>query len=227
MASPPVIEIVSATRLTESAFASSPLGVSLARMERDPRLVARIAFENRLGLPEIYNTRIASADPADVLVFIHDDVWIEDFFFADRLLNGLSQFDVLGAVGTSRRQPGQFMWALSPLTGEPDFPHLRGALAHGEAPLGPVNFYGQNPGECELLDGVFLAARKTTLVKRAIAFDPQFDFHFYDLDFCRTARRAGLRLGVWPISMTHRSLGGFERTAFGAMRQKYLTKWPD
>jgi Glycosyltransferase like family len=227
MSSPPVIEIISATRLSEAEFPASPLGLSLARMARDPRLLPRIAYENTRGLPEVYNERIAASHPADFLVFVHDDVWIEDYFFVDRLLEGFKIFDVIGMAGNSRRQPGQFMWATSPLTGKPDFPHLRGAIGHGDAPLGPINFYGPNPADCELLDGVFIAARKSDLLERSVVFDPQFDFHFYDLDFCRSARRANLRLGVWPIAMTHRSIGAFQRAAFGTNRKKYLAKWPD
>ncbi len=227
MATPPVIEIVSATRSSAKDFPASPLGVSLARLDRDPRLVPHIAFENARPLPEIYNTRIAAPEPADVLVFIHDDVWIEDFYFADRLLEGLGRFDVVGLAGNSRRYPGQKSWIASPDGPDPDRPHLRGAMAHGEAPLGPVRFFGPNAAACELLDGVFLAARKTTLAQRKVAFDPQFDFHFYDLDFCRSARKANLRLGVWPIAMTHRSNGNFGAAGYRENGLRYFAKWRD
>jgi GT2 family glycosyltransferase len=225
MAGPPIVEIVSATRLSREQFATSPLGVSLARMERDTRLLPKISYENRRGLSEIYNDRIASSDPADILVFIHDDVWIEDFFFTDRLLEGFKVFGLIGLAGNSRRQPGQYSWALSPQTDEPDFPHLRGTLAHGEVSQGPINFYGPNPADCELLDGVFLSARKASLAERKVSFDPQFDFHFYDLDFCRTARRAGLRLGVWPIAMTHQSGGAYGSPSHKENGRRYFDKW--
>ena len=227
MASAPIVEIISATRLSKAAFRDSPLGVSLARMERDTRLVPKISYENSLGLSEIYNARIASAETADILVFIHDDVWIEDFFFTDRLLEGFKVFGVIGLAGDSRRMPGQYSWALSPQTNQPDFPHLRGTLAYGTVSQGPINFYGPNPADCELLDGVFLAARKATLVDRKVAFDPQFDFHFYDLDFCRSARRAGVRLGVWPIAMTHQSNGAYGSPSHIANGKRYFAKWGD
>ena len=225
--SPPIVEIVSATRLSAADFPASPLGVSLARMSRNPSLVPKIAFENRRALPAVYNDRIASPDAADVLAFIHDDVWIEDFYFIDRLLEGLSHFDVVGLAGNSRRVPGQRSWINSPETQQPDAPHLRGAVAHGDAPLATIRFFGPMPAECELLDGVLLATRKATLRERGIGFDPQFDFHFYDLDFCRTARQANLRLGVWPISVTHRSGGAFGSPAFRDNGLRYFAKWGD
>jgi GT2 family glycosyltransferase len=223
----PIVEIVSATRRTADAFTASPLGVSLARMARDPRLVPHIAFENSRPLPEIYNERIASPDAADALVFIHDDVWIEDYFFVDRLLEALNRFDIVGLAGNSRRVPGQRTWINSPHARGPDHPYLRGAVAHGDGPMATVRFFGPNAAECELLDGVLLATRKATLVDRGVAFDPQFSFHFYDLDFCRTARAAGLRLGVWPIAVTHGSGGAFRSPEFKENGLRYFAKWGD
>jgi len=84
---------------------------------------------------------------------------------------------------------------------------------------------GPAPAECELLDGVFLAVKKSVLRARGVRFDPAFPFHFYDLDFCRTARQQGLRLGTWPICITHQSNGGFETAQWNAGYQAYLAKW--
>lgn len=36
-----------------------------------------------------------------------------------------------------------------------------------------------------------VAATRSTLKKAGVLFDPQFEFHFYDLDFCRTAGQRG------------------------------------
>jgi len=221
------VEIVSATRLSEADFwAAAPLGVSLARIARDPRVKPHIAFANSRGLPEVYNARLESADPADILVFVHDDVWLEDFYVIDRIIDGLKQFDIVGVAGNRRRVPGQRSWAHSFETGKLDLPHLAGAIAHGNAPLGKVGFYGPVIAEVEMLDGVFIAARKSALRDRGVRFDPRFSFHFYDLDFCRTARAAGLRLGTWPISMTHRSAGA-ESDLWRAALADYQAKWGD
>jgi len=60
-----------------------------------------------------------------------------------------------------------------------------------------------------------------------VLFDPRFDFHFYDMDFCRTARKAGLRLGTWPICLTHQSGGNFASDAWKEKCRLYREKWPD
>ena len=90
-----------------------------------------------------------------------------------------------------------------------------------------VGFFGPIVGECELLDGVLLAARASGLRQAGVRFDPRFRFHFYDLDFCRTARAAGLHLGTWPIALTHRSSGNPYSDEWNAALELYREKWGD
>lgn len=225
-----MIEIVSATRLSEEEFwRGSALGVSLRRLASDGRLTPQVTFANGTGLPAIYNARITAQNPANILVFVHDDVWLDDYFLADRVVAGLESFDVIGIAGNRRRVSGQRAWHFVAAPGQPqDQASLSGAIAHGRNPFGRVSTFGPLPAECELLDGVFLAARLRSLLDRSVRFDPVFDFHFYDLDFCRSARRAGLRLGTWPVCMTHQSNGqAFESPAWMNAYAKYLKKWGD
>ena len=226
-----MIEIVSATRLPEEAFwKQSALGQSLRRLKRDARLVPRVSFANARGLPEVYNARISAAADEDLLVFVHDDVWIDDHFLADRVIDGLQAYDVIGVAGNRRRQPGQPAWIflLEGMARVMDDPaNLSGAIANGKMPFGTISFFGPTPSECELLDGVFLAARKSTLQRAGLRFDPRFAFHFYDMDFCRSARQKGLRLGTWPICLTHQSTGGYSGETWNEMYRQYLEKWND
>jgi hypothetical protein len=223
-----MIEIVCATRRSPQAFARrSPLGRSLARWS-DARLSSHVAYRNTRGLAEVYNARITASGGADVLVFVHDDVWIDDPFPADSLLRGLSKFDVIGVAGNRRRVPGQVSWAF--VDGRfrwDDAANLSGAVAHRSGARVAMSRYGDAPARCELLDGVLLAARRTTLERRGVLFDPRFRFHFYDLDFCRTARARGLTLGTWPIAITHASGGELGSPEWKREREKYRRKWRD
>ncbi|MEO8157734.1 MAG: hypothetical protein ABI648_08045 [Betaproteobacteria bacterium] len=224
-----MIEIVSATRRAEKNFwEESALGQSLRRLAHDTRLVPHVAYSNSRGLPEIFNARIAAADRSDILVFIHDDVWIDDYFFADRVIEGCKAFDVIGLAGNRRRVPGQPAWAFidSKFTWD-DKSNLSGVIAHGPTPFGGISFFGAVPAPCELLDGVFFAASKAALRDRGVQFDARFDFHFYDMDFCRTARAKGLRLGTWPVCVTHQSGGAFGTPGWIAKFRTYLQKWGD
>ncbi|MFA6041667.1 MAG: tetratricopeptide repeat protein, partial [Methylophilus sp.] len=222
------IQLVSATRMSEQVFwEKSALGLSLKRhMQQNSNLKASIAYENTRGLSTIFNQSIANADKDTTLVFIHDDVWIDETNFADAVLAGLQQFDVIGVAGNKRRIPQQPAWAFVDVNFTWDNKeNLSGSVAHGAHAYGEVSNYGPVPAACELMDGVFLAAKKSTLLSKQVQFDEQFDFHFYDLDFCRSARNANLTLGTWPIKLTHQSGGAFGSAQWQAKYQLYLKKW--
>lgn len=222
-----MIEIVCATRLSTEEFgARSALGQSLQRLAFDHRIAVCLAPDNRSGLPQVYNARIGATGGPDCVVFMHDDVWIDDYYFVDRIASALDVYDVIGVAGNRRRVPRQPNWALVGvnLTWD-DAENLSGAVAHGARPFGEVSRYGLAPADCELLDGLLLAARRSTLRRRGVRFDPRFDFHFYDMDFCRGARQQGLRLGTWPICVTHQSGGAFGSARWHAMYRLYLDKW--
>jgi GT2 family glycosyltransferase len=224
-----MIEIVSATRLSKESFwEKSLLGRSLIRLEQDDRWVPRVAFENTRGLPEIFNARIEAESEHDILLFVHDDVWVSDFFLSDHLAEALDEFHVVGVAGNKRRIPCQPSWLFLDASLRYDHhSNLSGGIAHGEPPLGELILFGPTPADCELLDGVFLAARRSTLKEHGLRFDPRFMFHFYDLDFCRSARAMGLKLGTWPICLIHGSRGGFGRAEWRATLATYLDKWGD
>jgi hypothetical protein len=217
------IEIVSATRCNAEEFTQTPLAQSFGRLARDPRLTFHVTFSNSAGLPEIYNRRIRES-ANDMLVFVHDDVWIDDYFLADRVIDGLELYHVIGVAGNTRLIDSHVAWHLK--KGEWDLPHLSGSVAHGAGPFGQVSRYGESPRKCELLDGVLLAARRSVLREKGVSFDTRFSFHFYDLDFCRTVRQSGLSVGTWPIAITHRSGGTFGSAQWMQALTVYKAKWP-
>lgn len=221
------IELVCATRLSEKEFwETSALGISLRRLHHESRLSVHLTLENRAGLPELYNARILAQDSDEILVFVHDDVWIDDFFFADRVTEGLRKYDVIGVAGNRRIAPNQTSWAfLDAGFSWDEKNNLSGSIASGTSAFGTVSFFGPAPADCELLDGVFLAAKRSALRENHVLFDPQFDFHFYDMDFCRVARGRNLRLGTWPICLTHQSEGSFGSKRWHEMHRVYVEKW--
>jgi GT2 family glycosyltransferase len=212
------VQFVAASRRTKETINDSALGKSLARMRRDRRFTARLTVDNELGLPLIYNHAIESDDAVDVLAFIHDYVWSDDFNIVDHLASAIEQFDVIGVVGG----------AGPPIEGAPWFAaedRRRGSIAQGAEPFGKVHRYSPSPATCALLDGVFIAARKVALIEAGVRFDPAFPFHFYDLDFCRAASSRGLKVGVWPIALTHQSSGNFHSPEWAEARAVYERKW--
>ena len=241
---------VSASRAPEDLFTScSPLGLSLDRLrsikvcrptsETELNVVYRgvVEFQNSRGLPEVFNAAIEARLAAgsllrgeqtrdEILVFVHDDVWLDDAQTGEHLLSGFGQFDVIGVAGSVGRVAGQLSW-FAFNSGSEILDHaMSGMICHGNDPCGEISYFGPWKQSCELLDGVFLAVRLNTIANTGLRFDPRFDFHFYDVDFCRTARSLGLRLGTWPIALTHQSGGSFD-DEWRSSHAEYLAKWGD
>ncbi|MDP3210642.1 tetratricopeptide repeat protein, partial [Methylotenera sp.] len=222
------VQIVSATRYSETDFWSkSALGLSLHRhVKQDSGMSASIVFNNTLGLSDVFNQAIERADDGAILVFVHDDVWIDEANFVDTLIAGLERFDVIGVAGNKRRLPNQPAWLFVDTALNWDEPeYLSGTVSHGLYAFGEDKFYGDVPAACELLDGVFIATTKSALNGAHIRFDHQFDFHLYDVDFCRSAREAGLSLGTWPIKLTHHSKGAFGSPHWAQKCQVDFNNW--
>lgn len=221
------LAVVAATRASEQEFWNgTPLGQSLMRLAFDRRIRSIIGFSNRDSLSKIYNACIACVEADESILVVHDDVWLDDFNLCDRLADGLARFDLIGVSGNTRRLPGQPAWCFVDRAWTWDAEHhLSGRIGHGDFPFSVVSPFGPVPAACELLDGVFMALKRSTLDAAGLSFDPRFDFHFYDLDFCRQARRAGLSLGTWPISITHQSHGSFGGDTWLANYHQYLDKW--
>lgn len=168
------------------------------------------------GLAEFYNCAIEQLDAGSIVAFVHDDVYLHDWSLAFQLDQALAQFDLVGVVGSTQvpyGQPG--WWHGLDREGRPqrnDSVLRSGSINHFDPVLVRPDWYGHSPMVCDLLDGVFLAARIDRLRESNVRFDPQFRFHCYDTDFCYTARAHGLRLGTWPIPLTHGSPGGFDES---------------
>lgn len=223
------IRLVCATRCSQANFMrDTALGRSLA-VQRHVRPPELLLFEsNTTGLSTLYNAAIeqAASSPA-ILVFVHDDVSIQDFFWTDRVREALAQFDIVGLAGNLRRSPLQPAWAFATPDFKWDSPeYLSGTVGHGKGfPCDEVTYFGPSGAECKLLDGLMLIADSARLIEAGVRFDEQFEFHFYDMDFCRQAELKGLRMGTWPISVVHESAGAFNTPPWRVAHDRYLRKY--
>src|SRR5271166_1343502 len=97
----PPFRFVCATRMTqEEFFAKAALGRSLVHYIGHVRVELRLFPSNTAGLPAVYNQalRESAAQPA-ILLFAHDDIYLSDFFWPARVLEGLAAHDILGVAG--------------------------------------------------------------------------------------------------------------------------------
>jgi len=105
------IRLIVATRLDEDAFfRGSLLAHSLEQLANPADILLEPAFASSQGLAAVYNPAIERSQPGDLLVFVHDDVHLDDWHFDVRLREGLSAFDVVGVAGAISRHPRQPAW---------------------------------------------------------------------------------------------------------------------
>jgi len=187
----------------------------------------RVQFfqDNRVGLATCYNGVLDErAGRDEIVVFVHDDVTIGDLFIQEKLNEAVGPlgFAIVGLAGTSSfnlmLDKQITMWL------QPPQQALSGAVEHPAQ--GNSNFwsvYGPTPRRCVVLDGLFLAVDLAKI--GAVRFDEQFEFHFYDLDFCLTAHFAGLSLGTTNVYVNHQSGGSYNQPAFFASQEKFRAKW--
>ena len=189
------LRLMAASRLDTEAFAQDTLLGRSLALPVHAELERCINFNNSAPLAHTFNRGLAEAHDDRLVVFCHDDLWLGDAPLEPALSEALSRFDLVGQ------------------------------LRHGDPASSRLATYGPTPAPAVLLDGVFLAGRAGLLRRAGLAFDPQLPFHFYDLDFCRAAERAGLRLGVWPLDLIHASGGAAFTPTWRASYALYRQKW--
>lgn len=224
------IKLIVATRESEdNFFKKTATGRSLA-INKPPFLDLRIFTNNSEGLPKIYNEVIREcAGNPTTLVFAHDDLHILDFYWCSRIKEGLSSFDIVGLAGNKRRVSKQPGWAFIDAKFTWDKrENLSGVVGHGKAfPPSNLSVFGNPRQKVKLLDGLLLAVESEKLLAHNLFFDEKFDFHFYDLDFCRQAELAGLSCGTWDLSLIHESGGSFGSESWKLAYKQYLDKWKE
>lgn len=219
---------ICATRVNEEQFFhETQLGMSKVFFEL-PNAELRLFSNNTLPLPVVYNQAVDEAknDPA-VLVFIHDDVTLLDYYWPEHLNEALHQFDIAGLAGNRRRLPRQPSWFFTDDQFTKEFADYgSGRICHSKTfPPARIDFFGTPGVPLKMVDGVFIAVRSETLWSKGLRFDEQFSFHFYDMDFCRTAELLGLSMGIATVSILHGSVGNLNSDEWRLNYNKYLTKW--
>lgn len=130
------ILLVSATERKASGFAHDVLPLQCAGdkmcIAGDVECFAAIEYENKRGLPSLYNEvlKTRGAD-FDAVCFFHDDLIINDCFFYDKLEKALLEYDVVGiAGGKSYEVPLGFNPSVAPLGWWNASSDLAGSIVH-------------------------------------------------------------------------------------------------
>lgn len=211
------IEIASCTREPKITEKSHLLN-SLCKHISCNKFTTNIKYSNKESLTKCYNEFINTTN-ADILVLVHDDVFIDDINFIEKLEK--SQFDITGLAGTSSYElKSPAVWNNS------DRNKWSGAVAHSHDNKTWMTPFGNIPQRCIIVDGLFMALNMEKIRKTNTRFDERFSFHHYDMDFCLTAHNNGLTIGTAPIWVTHHSIGDWRNNEEWKQNEtKFLSKW--
>lgn len=184
-----------------------------------------IGIHDAKSLAGAYNAAMQRAT-GDILIFSHDDILILDNQFANKIVDRLKDYDLLGFAGTSRLIDG--VWSSA---GQP---HIHGVISHAKtgSPRLTLDIFGVGQWPVvdgiQAMDGVCLITRRDVAEK--IGFDAlRFDgFHHYDADFSFAAHLTGFRLGVCcDIPLIHESSGVFGSDDHQKYEARFRDKYRD
>jgi GT2 family glycosyltransferase len=182
--------------------------------------------KNTDSIAKVYNKAIdfAIQEDADFLVLCHDDVIIESNL-EKKIPQMFEKYDIFGVAGTTEcKLEKPVLWHL--MGGGFEGNNLRGAVAHGSQDTKSMTYFGPYPKRVIMIDGVFMAIKREVFTQ--IRFDESCPakFHMYDLDYSLQAHKAGFKVGVSDIMITHASPGLKEFTSeFNEGQDWFLDKW--
>lgn len=183
------------------------------------------AVENTEGLPKVYNRILDKYNGQyDAIVFIHDDITINDCLVYQKLKQafdrGMDVVGVAGGKGWNRPKDEKKPVGWNVASRECG---LNGFIIHKEGESSFATSFGPSPARTLTVDGCFIALMNRGLELR---FDERFDFNHYDIDLSFQAYYKGLNVGVEPIVLTHGSLGkGLLKPEFLDSQRKFIDKW--
>ena len=184
---------------------SSQLVKSLAPLKDDITLV--INANNSIGLSKSYNRQLTAENliKHDIVLFAHDDVYIDDLKLKGKLYAAIDSYDIVGLAGsTSATISKPCLWHRMS-----DPSNWSGSVSHpiADDTMQAVTSFGPWPQRCLLLDGLFLAVNLSRVLEAGWSFNENYMYHHYDLSSCLDANKKQLRLGTYPIYVSHSSPG--------------------
>ena len=203
-----MIAIVSCTQ--HSDYKETLLYKSLVKLEKSTNgmFLDKLQFvtKNKTGLSEAYN-KFLTKNYSQIL-FIHDDMWIDDAGFLTKLEEGHKQYDIIGLAG-----------GLNPVIKAPALWHIMCGGFHGNNLRGFAGHYlpdgittsitnfGPSPARVAIIDGVFISVNVNKTKEVNWMFNENYTFHHYDISSCIDANKKKLKIGVVPILSYHNSPG--------------------
>jgi GT2 family glycosyltransferase len=200
----------------------------------DPDKVIQVPNSEAEGICAKYNLGIDQIDTKKEdswVIFCHDDVFLKSS--PHHLWDVLKRMDDKGAdivcaagnVSIPKIDPGYWWEGLTTA----DF-RGSGAVLHrtpGTEDMFHIESYGPFPQQVAVFDGLWFAVKASAFKNPTLRFEGSFPgYHFYDVDFCATARSLDLKIWTVDVMVLHNKWGkGIEDPSFKEHQQLFIDKW--
>jgi hypothetical protein len=191
----------------------SLLARSLRRVNSDHIELLHFQKKNA-SRAKVFNELIETSDPSTILVFIDDDVWIDDWLICERLVQDIEKFDVLGLQGIQfdagpslHDIVDELVWIEfknKNLTQAPHLTHIGRQLVSDSPLLGKAHEFAPDSGTFDIFTGKVIAAKAGVLKTHNIFFDSHFDEFMHTIDLSLTIKMHQLRSGLLRAAITQK-----------------------
>ena len=158
----------------------------------------------------------------DYIICMHDDLWLIDNNFSNKVKEAFEMFDYWGVAGTNMMLTSNPRWHIPIGSAK----YLSGLMEH-KSPDGLrfMTSFGPYPVPCSILDGVFMAFKREVFEK--LVDVPELNgFHMYDMEMCTQVWDMGYKGGVQGIHLYHESRGEGIRTGeWERLAKVYSKRW--
>jgi GT2 family glycosyltransferase len=163
-----------------------------------------IENDGQFSLPEVYNKGLEEAQN-DIVVFMHDDVILQSTNMTPKIVKMFEKhkdYGIIGIAGTTDLVNGRW-WEIRK--------SMYGKVGHTKDGKTWMSKYNNESFVEELkdvvcVDGLFFMVHKQRIKEK---FDTDFKgFHFYDIPFCISNYKAGVKIGLTTkFDVVHKSIG--------------------
>jgi hypothetical protein len=198
------IKFVVATKENkQNLLKTKPFGLFLEKTSLSHQAI--IIENNKEGLPKLYNNFLTEEYKNDYIIFIHDDVLIDDLFSLEKIQMAFEKYDIIGLAGAKTCDLGSDVCAWH-LMSKPN--SYVGEVSHYSKDKKVwTTVFGPTDDRSLLLDGLFIGVNVEKAIEKQLKWDENFKFHHYDISFCLRANNLKIKAGVFPLRVVHYGLG--------------------
>jgi hypothetical protein len=198
------VKFVIATRDNRQNFLNKkPFGLFL---EKTSLIDDAIIVENNTeGLPKLYNKFLTEEYRNNFIVYVHDDVLIDDLFTLEKIQMAFEQYDIIGLAGAKTCNVNSDICAWHLMSNQVNYV---GEVAHYSKDKRVwTTVFGPSDSRALILDGLFIGVNVEKALEKQLKWDENFEFHHYDISFCLRANNLKIKAGVFPLRAVHYGLG--------------------